>query len=140
MSEVDRLQTIGEVARGAGIATSTLRYYEQENILAPAGRSRSGYRLYDRHAVERLGFIRAAQAVGFTLDDVRALLKLDGNPPCKPVRAMIERRLAEVDTRLTDLKRVRTALAEALKRCRKSRRGCAVVADLKRVSGNGRSR
>ena len=62
MENVGRL-TIGEVARAAGVATTTLRYYEREGLLAPTERSRAGYRLYDDGAVERLAFIRAAQAV-----------------------------------------------------------------------------
>lgn len=116
----------------AGVAAPTLRYYEQQHILAPTARSRAGYRLYDAGAVERLAFIRAAQAVGFTLDDIRALLMLDEDPPCEQVRTLIERRLGEVDEKLADLKRVRVALADALQRCRGSNKTCAVVAELKR--------
>ncbi len=130
--------TIGKVARAAGVATATLRYYEQENILAPVARNRAGYRLYDEAAVERLQFIRAAQAVGFTLEDIRALLELGGEPPCGEVQALIERRLVEVDKKLADLERVRSALAGALKRCRKSKKKCAVVAELQRKDGKGR--
>ena len=70
----DRLMTIGEVARTAGVATPTLRYYEQEGLLSPTTRSRAGYRLYDARAIEQLRFIRSAQAVGFTPDDIAQLL------------------------------------------------------------------
>lgn len=131
MENAERL-TIGEVAQAAGVAATTLRYYEREGLLSPSDRTRAGYRLYDDSAVERLEFIRAAQAVGFTLDDIRALLQLNGDSPCKQVQALIERRLAEVDEKLADLRRVRATLANALERCRKSKKGCAVVADLKR--------
>ncbi|MCH7814316.1 MAG: MerR family transcriptional regulator [Planctomycetes bacterium] len=124
--------TIGVVAKAAGVAATTLRYYEREGLLSPTDRSRAGYRLYDDAAIERLEFIRAAQAVGFTLDDIRALLQLNGDSPCKQVQPLIERRLAEVDGKLADLTRVRSTLADALGRCRKSKKGCAVVADLKR--------
>jgi MerR family mercuric resistance operon transcriptional regulator len=132
--------TIGEVAQAAGVAATTLRYYEREGLLSPTDRSRAGYRLYDDGAVERLEFIRAAQAVGFTLDDIRALLELNGDSPCKEVQALIERRLTEVDVKLADLNRVRSTLADALQRCRKSKKGCAVVADLKRKRGKRRSK
>jgi MerR family mercuric resistance operon transcriptional regulator len=101
-------------------------------LLSPTDRSRAGYRLYDDEAIQRLEFIRAAQAVGFTLDDIRALLELNGDSPCKQVQALIERRLAEVDEKLADLQRVRSTLADAFERCRTSNKGCAVVADLKR--------
>ncbi|MBX3396739.1 MAG: heavy metal-responsive transcriptional regulator [Phycisphaerae bacterium] len=131
--------TIGETAQSAGVATTTLRYYERKGLLSPTDRSRAGYRLYDNSAVERLEFIRAAQAVGFTLDDIRALLQLNGDSPCKQVQALIGRRMAEVDEKLADLRRVRATLADALERCRKSKKGCAVVADLKRKRGIRRS-
>ncbi len=138
-ARADQFMTIGEVARTAGVTTPTLRYYEQEGLLSPTDRSRAGYRLYDDGAVERLEFIRAAQAVGFTLDDIRALLQLNGDSPCKQVQSLIERRLAEVDEKLADLRRVRSTLADALERCRKSKKRCAVVADLKRKRGKRRS-
>lgn len=132
--------TIGVVAQAAGVATTTLRYYEREGLLSPTDRNRAGYRLYDDEAVQRLEFIRAAQAVGFTLDDIRALLQLNGDAPCKRVQPLIERRLAEVDGKLADLTRVRSTLADALERCRKSKNRCAVVADLKRKREKRRSR
>ncbi len=134
------LLTIGQVAEAVDVAASTLRYYEREGLIRPIQRSGAGYRLYDEGAVERLEFIRAGQAVGFTLDNIRALLELDGDSPCKQVQALIERRLAEVDGKLTDLQHVRRALADALERCRRSKKGCAVVADLKRGRRNRRSR
>ncbi|MFQ5489505.1 MAG: heavy metal-responsive transcriptional regulator [Phycisphaerae bacterium] len=127
--------TVGMIASQTGVATSTLRYYEREGILAPSARSPSGYRLYDRDALDRMKFIRAAQAVGFTLGDIRSLLELDGDMPCQDVQKLIERRLAEVEVRMADLKRMRATLSDAAERCRKSKKGCAVLADLR----NGRS-
>ena len=62
--------TIGELAKAARVPTSTVRYYEREGILRPAGRSSSNYRLYAKEDIERLRFIRGAQATGFTLRDV----------------------------------------------------------------------
>ena len=131
--------TIGKVAEAAGVATTTLRFYEREGLLSPTDRSRAGYRLYDEGAVQRLEFIRAAQAVGFTLDDIRTLLELNGDTPCEQVQSLIERRLAEVDAKLADLTRVRSTLTDAGQRCRKSKKGCAVVADLKRTRNQRRS-
>ena len=125
--------TIGQIARQVGVAASTLRYYERAGLLRPARRSAAGYRLYDQAAVEQLAFIRAAQAVGFTLDDIRTLLRLDEDSPCEQVQAMVRRRMAEIDERLACLQKVRATLAQALRRCQRSRRGCAVLADLKRA-------
>ena len=125
------MMTVGETAKAVGVAPSTLRYYERQGLLTPSDRTRSAYRLYDQEAVERLAFIRAAQGLGFTLDDIRTLLELDADVPRKEVQALLARRLTEVDAKLADLKRVRATLSDALDRCRKSRKGCAVVADLR---------
>ena len=135
----EMMLTIGQVARTVGVAATTLRYYEREGLLTPTARNAAGYRFYDSQAVERLEFIRSAQAVGFTLDDIRALLQLNGDSPCKQVQSLIERRLAEVDEKLADLTRVRSTLAGALERCRRSKKGCAIVADLKRKRPKRRS-
>lgn len=73
MTPKKELFTIGQAAQAVGVPATTLRYYEREGVLGPAVRSRAGYRLYDTAAVERLEFVRSAQAVGFTLDDIRVL-------------------------------------------------------------------
>lgn len=66
--------TIGQLAKRVGVRTSTLRYYEDEGLLAPVRRSEAGYRLYDQQAEETLHFIQRAQRLGFSLDDIRSLL------------------------------------------------------------------
>lgn len=138
MIEMDRktadLMTIGEVAKTIGIASTALRFYERDGLLTPSSRSKSGYRLYNQQSLERLRFIRAAQSIGFTLDDIRTLLQLDEKTSCKNVQKLIETRLQEVNTKLADITRVRETLADALDRCRKSNTGCAVVADLNNTS------
>ena len=130
----DRPMTIGEVARTAGVATPTLRYYEQEGLLSPTTRSRTGYRLYDAQAVEQLRFIRSAQAVGFTLDDIRTLGRLEGESgkTCRAeVRHLLEQRLADVTGKMKDLKRVQRALGQALDRCRRSNGECKVLKEIR---------
>jgi MerR family mercuric resistance operon transcriptional regulator len=130
-----RLMTIGQVSRATGVADTTLRYYEREGILAPTVRSAASYRLYDADAVARLEFIRSAQALGFTLDDIRVVLDADegGSTSCRAeVQRLIERRLAEVDLKMKDLKRIRTSLSDALARCRRSNGQCEVVKGLRR--------
>ncbi len=124
--------TIGRAAETLGLPISTLRYYEREGLLTPTNRSRSGYRLYDEAAIQRLAFIRSAQAVGFTLEDIRELLRLDEDSSCKEVQELLERRLAEVKAKLVDLNRVQGALSGTLEQCRKSRRGCGVLTSLRR--------
>jgi len=130
----NEMMTIGEVAKAIGIAPTALRFYEREGMLTPTSRSKSGYRLYDELSLEQLRFIRAAQSIGFTLDDIRTLLQIDEKTSCNDVRRLIETRLLEIDTKLTNLTRVRSAIADALDRCNKSNSGCAVVADLNKTS------
>ncbi len=137
LAEKTGLLTIGKIAEQVGVATSTLRFYEREGLIRPTERSKAGYRLYAANAVEQLRFIRAGQAIGFALDDIRTLLVLDEETSCKQVQKLIEQRLEDIDAKLANLKRVRSTLSAALGRCRKSKRGCAVVADLK---GNSKRR
>lgn len=134
MAETKRdLMSIGQVARAAGVAATALRYYEREGVLLPTVRSGTGYRLYDSRAVEQLEFIRAAQAVGFTLDDIRVLLDVDSEQrrTCrKEVQGLIEKRLGEVEQKMKDLRRVRAALSESLQKCKGSDGDCPVLKKL----------
>ena len=125
------LTTIGRIASAVKVATSTLRYYEREGLLTPVARSHAGYRLYDPSAVDRLRFIRSAQSVGFSLEDIKALLALDEHNSCKQVQSLIEERLAGIAVRIAELENVQRTLTSALARCKKSRRGCPVLGDLR---------
>jgi MerR family Zn(II)-responsive transcriptional regulator of zntA len=70
--------TIGKLAAAAGVRSDTLRYYEREGLIEPAGKSPAGYRLYDKESARRLRFIKQAQQCGFTLAEIRELLVLRG--------------------------------------------------------------
>ncbi len=109
----DRL-TIGELAKTAGVPASTVRYYERTGLLRRPPRSASNYRLYREEDVYRVRFIKAAQATGFTLDDVAELLKPSH---CGKVQRRIEKRLEEVSARMKDLRHVRRVLKAALTTC-----------------------
>jgi MerR family mercuric resistance operon transcriptional regulator len=111
--------TIGQLARAANVPTSTVRFYERRGLLKPDARTSSNYRTYSPGAAERLRFIRAAQANGFSLKDVREMLVLtySDDPPCDEVEALIERRLDDVRNRLRELRRVERALTLAHKSC-----------------------
>ena len=111
--------TISEIAKAADVPTSTIRFYERRGLLKPDARSRANYRTYTPRTAERLKFIRAAQATGFSLKDIREMLALTSSedPPCNEVTALITRRLADVKQRLADLKRIDRALSVALKSC-----------------------
>ena len=113
-----RLMRIGELARIAEVSTDTLRYYERLGLLEPEARSAAGYRLFGQRAAERVAFVRKAQAIGLTLEEVGRVIDaaLDGSPPCDHVRATLRQRLAEVDRRMDDLRALRATLLEALDR------------------------
>jgi MerR family mercuric resistance operon transcriptional regulator len=107
---VEERFTIGGLARAADVPASTVRYYERVGLLRPSRRNASNYRLYILEDLQRLRFIRAAQASGFTLRDVRKLLR---PAPPREVQALIAERLARVDAGLRDLRRVREVLSDA---------------------------
>ena len=106
--------TIGELAKAAGVPASTVRYYERTGLLRRPPRSAANYRLYGEEDVYRVRFIKAAQATGFTLDDVAELLK---RSPCRRVQRRIEERLEEVSARMKDLRHVQRVLKGALTTC-----------------------
>jgi DNA-binding transcriptional MerR regulator len=111
--------SIGELARVAGVPVSTVRFYERRGLLKADARTIANYRSYSARSAERLKFIRAAQATGFSLKDIREMLALtySEEPPCAEVAALIERRLEDVKQRLRELKRIDRTLSVALKSC-----------------------
>ena len=111
--------TIGQLAREAGVPTSTVRFYERRGLLKPDARTASNYRAYTAATAERLKFIRAAQATGFSLKDIRGLLSLtySDEPPCDDVVAVTGNRLAEVRARIRELRHVEKVLARSLETC-----------------------
>lgn len=127
--------TIGRLARAAGVPASTVRYYERSRLLRPDGRTEGNYRVYGPEALARLRFIRAAQAIGLTLEDIATLLDFrDGRTaPCKEVQSLIEERLSELKKRLEQLRHVQAILRSSLRRCRGNERSgrCQVIETLK---------
>lgn len=111
--------TIGEVARRAGVKVETLRYYERHGLVPEPARSAAGYRQYGADTVRRIRFIRRAKALGFTLAEIRELLGLRAAPgvSCADVRAQAEAKIAEIDTRLQALVRMKSALARLAREC-----------------------
>jgi DNA-binding transcriptional MerR regulator len=103
---------IGEIAGRAGVTAKTIRFWEDQRLLAPPGRTPAGYRDYDPAILDRLAFIRHAQAAGLTLAAIRQVLEIrdGGQPPCVHVTDLIGRRLAEVEARLAELGRTRDQL------------------------------
>ena len=109
--------TIGRLAEAAGVHLETIRYYQRRGLLAEPKRPAGGVRRYGEDAIARLCFIRRAQEVGFTLDEVKALLKLGETPGCRGARTMAAKKLELVETRLRDLDRMRGVLADLIAQC-----------------------
>lgn len=131
-------RTISELAKAVGVPTTTLRYYERVGLLEPEGRSAGNYRLYTDDSLRRLKFIRAAQAIGFSLDDVKTLLGTDDDkaPPCADVQVLIQQRLAKIEERLKDLRHVRRVLRLSLQKCVETQQAgcCHVIETLRSTS------
>jgi DNA-binding transcriptional MerR regulator len=106
---------IGQVAAQAAVNVQTLRYYERRGLIPATRRQASGYREYDADAVGRVRFIKHAQAIGFTLDDIAELLEPRA---CPEVQARAERAIARVDAKLQELARIRAILAQLTAECR----------------------
>ncbi|MFJ4778155.1 MerR family transcriptional regulator [Streptomyces sp. NPDC088762] len=107
----------GQVAKAAGVNVQTLRYYERRGLLAEPERSNGGHRLYGDDAVTALRVIKAAQRLGFTLEEVAELLEAGRHRHGRPVAGLQERaavKLVEIDAKIADLTAIRTALAVAV--------------------------
>ncbi|MCV0402675.1 MAG: heavy metal-responsive transcriptional regulator [Chloroflexi bacterium] len=109
---------IGELSQRSGVAPTALRYYEQLGLLHPDGRTDAGYRTYAEDALDRLAFIRAAQAVGLTLAEVGVVIGVReaGDAPCRVVTDLIAHRHADVKARISELRRLERDLAALSRR------------------------
>ncbi len=114
--------TIGALAQAAGVNVETIRFYQRRGLLAEPNKPLGGIRRYGDAEVARVLFIKAAQRIGFTLDEIAQLLQLDDGAHCAEARAIAEHKLADVRQRLQDLQRIEAALAQLVDRCA-SRRG-----------------
>lgn len=105
---------IGELARLGDVNPKTIRYYESIGLLPEPARTPSGYRDYDESYVDRLTFIRTAQRLGVTLDEVREILTFRerGEAPCSYVRGVLDTQVATIDRRIRELEDLRRQLAE----------------------------
>ena len=115
-----KILSIGALATLTGCKVVTIRYYEQIGMLLEPGRSAGGHRVYDRHHLERLRFIRKARELGFPLETVRGLLALSersDDAPCEEVDRMAAARLREVRAKIEDLRAREATLERLLKQC-----------------------
>lgn len=111
---------IGELARHSGLTPDTLRYYERVGLLPTPGRTGGGFRVYPPHTLERLRFIKQAQTLGLTLQEIRDLVAYQdqgGLRRCRRVRDLLRTKLTELQTRLSELEAFRDTLSGYLEEC-----------------------
>jgi MerR family copper efflux transcriptional regulator len=111
---------IGELARRAGTTTKTLRFYEQAGLLPEPERTPSGYRDYDKGVLDRLAFVKAAQAAGLSLAEIREVIAVrdDTGPPCEHVVALLDAHAADLDARIAELTALRVDVGRLRERTR----------------------
>ena len=120
---------IGEIAKRTGFPPATIRYYEEVGLLRKPSRAESGYRSYSSKTVDELLFVKKAQALGFSLDEIAEILKLSraGQKPCERVLAISHKHLETIDARIRELQKFRGYLAAAISKW--DRQGTAVTCD-----------
>jgi MerR family transcriptional regulator, copper efflux regulator len=111
--------TIGQLARAAGVTPEAVRYYERRGVLEPARRNGQGHRRYGNGVLDELRLLRSAQALGFSLADIRRMLALTRQEPvpCQSMCELVATQVAELDERIEQLRGARDRLATALAAC-----------------------
>jgi len=132
--------TIGKIAGLAQVSADTLRYYERERLIAPTAKSASGYRLYEREALQRIQFIKQAQQCGFNLAEIRSLLALRGSDAacCRDVRRVALEKKLQLEAKIKAMKVMSKALSQLVKECSGDNRpldDCSILAALERAEG-----
>jgi DNA-binding transcriptional MerR regulator len=114
---------IGEVSKRSGFSVEAIRYYERLGLIPDASRTAAGHRQFEPHVVPRLRFVRRAQALGFTLEEIRELLELRAEPggPAAAVRGRAEAKLSAIEAKIADLEAMRDALRTIVRACRRQR-------------------
>jgi MerR family mercuric resistance operon transcriptional regulator len=127
--------TIGQLAAAAGVNVETVRYYQRRELLGVPKREPGSIARYTDSALTRLRFIKRAQSLGFSLEDVQALLSLEDGQACSSARALGEHKLAEVRERIGTLRALEEALQELVSKCATTRRkvSCPLIEALMRA-------
>jgi len=109
--------TIGAFASAAGVSVETIRFYQRRGLLPEPDKPMGSIRRYGAADVTRVRFVKSAQRLGFSLEEVAQLLKLDDGADCDEAREQAERKLADVRTKLADLRRIEATLGVLVERC-----------------------
>ena len=121
--------TIGRVAKLAGVGVETIRYYQRRGLLAQPDKPLGGHRRYPAEMVQRLRFIKRAQALGFTLEEVAGLLWLEEACLCAETRELAARKMDLIDRQLAGLAAMRAVLADLVQQCDRGQatKGCPII-------------
>jgi len=121
--------TIGRLATEAGVNVETIRYYQRRGLLAEPIKPAGGHRRYSLSDAKRVRFIKRAQVLGFTLEEVGSLLTLDEASACAETQELASQKLKVIDQKLADLLAMRRALAGLLRACQRgsSQAGCPII-------------
>lgn len=124
--------TIGAFAKAAGVNVETIRFYQRKGLLAEPQRPHGGIRRYGQADVARLRFMKTAQRLGFSLDEIAELLRLDDGAHCAEASRLAEHKLADVREKLADLARIESVLSQLVRACHagKGKVSCPLIASL----------
>ncbi|MBI4006700.1 MAG: Hg(II)-responsive transcriptional regulator [Gammaproteobacteria bacterium] len=128
---MNKLLTIGRLAKLVCVNVETIRYYQHRGLIEQPTKPEQGYRTYSQKTLERILFIKRAQELGFTLDEVANLLAL-GESPCQEVQEMAGQKIASVRAKIADLHRLEVVLDNLLTQCRSNpdQTHCPIVESL----------
>lgn len=129
MTNQNRGLTIGALGKATGVNIETIRYYERIGLLPEPGRTSAGYRQYGDEHLRRLSFIRKGRDLGFSIEAIRALLRLAEHPeqPCEDADRLASAHLVEVERKIEELGRLRDALREMGRCCAGTVAECRII-------------
>jgi len=138
---------IGEVAARAGVSVDTVRYYEQQKLLPRAPRTQGGFRLFGKETIERVLFIKQAQGLGLSLDEIRSLLPVGRKASdCRLVRDLLRAKVVDLEERMKAMKQFQQTLGRYLEACerelnkREETAECPVITDNGQAQQNAKAR
>ena len=131
-----RTLTIGQVARESGVGVETIRFYQRKGLMPEPEKPYGSIRRYGAAELARVRFIKSAQRLGFSLEEVGELLKLEDGARCSEARQLAEQKLVDVRQKLSDLQRIESVLAGLVARCSavRGRVSCPLIASLQEAT------
>ena len=129
---MDQKLSIGSLAKAADVNVETIRYYQRRGLVDEPSKPLGGHRRYAASAATRVHFIKRAQQLGFTLEEIKELLLLEDGQSCREARLLAERKLGLIEKRVADLTRMRHSLKGLIAQCAEGKRprSCPIIATL----------